>query len=543
MSKVNGWEPDVWEPDKGGADDTPVKCYTPDPRSYHEADQSILNATGQRFGLDPVMIPRARRDGRSSAFDPNKAACVHVDPDGRDGGVVVDLRRVTQATMRKALSKTTNPYRVYAALAEDAGLGVTVDAADVAGEPEPENYGVHRVGVASARTGHYETPRSNHRGEQVQRVGTQEHNMRAVPTLRNDGAQILRGIQQSGVAPVVTAPLGPAAVSLAPQTASQPAAQYAEQYEPQSAQPTTAPAQPPLPFVSQPVPQPATAATFSGGATMQQPQQPYYPQYMPPAPQPDLTPLVSALSAIERTVGALSGRIEHLESSRHAPDEPRVRNRVRRLTSEDTATLPVRRRRTATKPIPVDVSADDYDDDDDDGLAQYAKAETRDDKPARARRGDKAERSPERMADLKQRRRAGKKQHLDDIAEKPRDGIIVGFETLHIPFVTGPKPEKARRRVYFEYPGMGRQAANYHAVVAADDVVVLVYDTRYEDGSQFEPPALSPDVVVLLHVSNGAKEATVYRVASMGLTFKLGVLDFVVLLRVRADEFEPAEEA
>jgi len=132
----------------------------------------------------------------------------------------------------------------------------------------------------------------------------------------------------------------------------------------------------------------------------------------------------------------------------------------------------------------------------------------------------------------------------DDGNDDPRDGLIVGFESLRLPYVTGPLPLRPRRRVFFEFTGRGKQAAWYHEVIVSRNCITLVYDTRYEEGQQYEPPDVSDEEDqqtqhIALHVPHLKKTFTV---GSVGLSYPHGCFDHVVLPLVQAPEDLDYEE-
>lgn len=117
------------------------------------------------------------------------------------------------------------------------------------------------------------------------------------------------------------------------------------------------------------------------------------------------------------------------------------------------------------------------------------------------------------------------KQEVHD--EEVRDKVISGFETLEMGFVNGPLPTKPKKEVYFEMPNMGTMAARYHDVQDGGNCLALIYDTRYEDGYQFMPPALG-DAKITMTVP---RENKTYSCSSVGIHFSCGVLDIVVLFK------------
>jgi hypothetical protein len=102
------------------------------------------------------------------------------------------------------------------------------------------------------------------------------------------------------------------------------------------------------------------------------------------------------------------------------------------------------------------------------------------------------------------------------------------LKSLKIPFLLSGVPEKPGFTVYFEFGQLGTMAARYHAVIEEKDCIVLVYDARFEYGQQYLPPALAPEQVLNLTVAESKQS---FSVASVGLQWSLGCLDFIVLLR------------
>lgn len=117
---------------------------------------------------------------------------------------------------------------------------------------------------------------------------------------------------------------------------------------------------------------------------------------------------------------------------------------------------------------------------------------------------------------------------------QPRDGMIVGFETLDLPFVSGPLPTRPTEQVYFEMGQRGTISAKYHAVCDAKQCLALVFDTRYEDGFQYLPPDTGQERITV----RLAKRS--YSCASLGIHFTLGVFDVIVLIKGDEEEGEPA---
>lgn len=119
--------------------------------------------------------------------------------------------------------------------------------------------------------------------------------------------------------------------------------------------------------------------------------------------------------------------------------------------------------------------------------------------------------------------------------------LIAGFETLGIRWLTGPVPSKAKQKVVFKIPNGGTHQTRYHDVVVTDSNVILIYDTRYEDGQQFLPPELGEDVAITLELPS-TKDPKSFVVHALGQNFTFGVFDFVVLVRPSSDRVDSEEE-
>lgn len=111
------------------------------------------------------------------------------------------------------------------------------------------------------------------------------------------------------------------------------------------------------------------------------------------------------------------------------------------------------------------------------------------------------------------------------------DSIQTAFSKLQIPFFSGVKPERPQYEVYFEMAKLGTISARYHAVVASDACVALIYDTRFEDGFQYLPPNLGEEQIMV----SVPKTKETYSCSSLGLHWSLGCLDVVILIRYKED--------
>lgn len=112
------------------------------------------------------------------------------------------------------------------------------------------------------------------------------------------------------------------------------------------------------------------------------------------------------------------------------------------------------------------------------------------------------------------------------------DNLELVFEKLQIPFFTGPTAIRPQYETYFEMAKMGTMAARYHAVIAGQDCLALIYDTRFEDGFQYLPPNLGDEIITV----SVPKLKANYRCSSLGLHWTLGCLDVVILIRQEGEQ-------
>jgi hypothetical protein len=279
--------------------------------------------------------------------------------------------------------------------------------------------------------------------------------------------------------------------------------------------------QPVPPMPQQPPPQP-----YHQPQVAQQPQplpqaapQPY--PMMPPPPayqaQPDMT--MQLLAQIAQGMAALQQGMAASQQQQYAPQPPAPR--VAPPREERMQTLPPEMRKVRGRGEDEDLSA----------------------RPIRARRREEddeeeAPPSPRRTRpSLVEERRQTVKDYDERLAEDaPRDGVITGFETLNLPWLTGPVGTKPRFQVFFDMPS-GRVSANFHDVIDSEHNVVLVYDTRYEDGMQYLPPDMN-DQPLHITVPRLKKD---FLVCSMGFHFQFGAFDMIVLVKPPSEDgFEPA---
>jgi len=249
----------------------------------------------------------------------------------------------------------------------------------------------------------------------------------------------------------------------------------------------------------QPVPQPMPAAQPLPQPVQPQAQPPVQQWAPPPQPAVDLNPVWQALAQMGQAQQAILQRLNTLQSP---PPQPVA-------APAQVATLPAE----DAQPIPRGVKR----------------------RPARA---DEEEELPQTVEAV---------QAMDE--EQVRPGVIVGFESLEMPFVRGPVGERAKVEVFFALPSAGTIHARYHEVYDCQNCLMLVYDTRYEEGTQFMPPDMG-DKVFKVVVQRGRRKQVrgkqqelrqeTYWCSSIGLHGQIGVLDVTVL--IKSQDQEPIEE-
>jgi len=106
------------------------------------------------------------------------------------------------------------------------------------------------------------------------------------------------------------------------------------------------------------------------------------------------------------------------------------------------------------------------------------------------------------------------------------------FASLQIPFLSGEKAVRPEYETYFEMARMGTMAARYHAVVAGQSCLALIYDTRFVDGFQYLPPNLNEERIVV----SIPKLKQTYSCSSLGLHWSIGCLDVVILIWHKGEE-------
>lgn len=463
-----------WNPDSP-QDGKPLVRHAPSLTQYHNPDQRQLDRMRSGIGT-PVVVPKATSDGASPAFNANEAGVVHVDPDAPDGGTIVDLTHIDRRSMRAALAKSSYPHQVYYQLGVSPSLVGKGFGRTFAGQEAPARQN-------PLMPNDYVVPKAAQDGTQNGYYAHTPGYGPVVPTHVNGYSPPMptpayQAAQETpSMLPMPQPPAGPQPLGPAPAPAQ--VQQYAPQ--PQYQQPP------------QYQPQPQYAPP---------PQQPYpYPPQMDPTFAAVLAQLQNTVSGLATGMGAITQKVNELAAPPPArlPPAASVLARARTRPADDN---PYRQDAgatfddTAMKPI-----------------------------PRRADRADHDDRQQQTLADLRQ----------DD---EPRDGIIVGFESLKLPYVLGPKGVKPRRQVFFELPGIGNHAVRYHDVIVGKNNLTLVYDTRYEDGDMYVPPETGENEISV-HVPHLKKT---FKVSSVGLTFPLGVFDLVVLPKHSEEGLDMGED-
>lgn len=482
----------------GQGDDTPVVRHAPDSQNYHYPDwDQVSKMRGSRVGAFAI-IPAANKDGTSKGFDADEPGVVHVDPDAPDGGAIVDLAQVSKRDMNTALSQSVYPHQVFYRLGMPAPLYKNGVAYERPTMPEPPR-------VNPVMPGTYVVPKAADNGVQMPIGG-----MTPVPGYN---PQFAHAQEEPRVIPN--------------QLGQPPQLQIPQQ----SAQTVAAPAPQPM---NQPMAQPMAQPMVQ---PMAQPMQPQYGGYPPGYGHPGmLTPppmdpqMQSMLLQLTQTVQGLSAQVQQMQHQKQAELSGPAR-------TPQLSSMPVGGPQNAMTPpnlYPIGQGpkkkrrpADDDDVYDDDATPIGQRPEHDPSVPRTTSMVQREQR--QRLKDYQQAQ--------SDDEPGPTNALITGFETLKMPFVTGPLPHKAKRQVFFEFEGIGKQSARYHDVIDSDHCVALVYDTRYEDGTQYLPPDLG-EKQIRLHVPHIKKTFTV---SSMGFAYTCGVLDHIVLVKHDEEDLDVAD--
>lgn len=480
-----------WEnPD--AKDDTPVQRHAADANTYQYPDSRMLDRMPMGKVGSFAIVPAARSDGTSRGFSHDDPGVVHVDPDAPGGGVVVDFSQVSSRDLNVAVSRAQYPHQVYYQLG--APPGQVKQSYDMA--PQTQSY--RHENNPHLPPGSYVTPSAMQGGGQA---ATRARSSEMLPLSQ---LQTQEAMQPQ---PLPTAHQAPA-----PMQAAQPQQQMQPQYAPQ-------PQQQPQPQYAVPGQQPQYAP--------QQYQQPYYPQqpqYAPPPPD-------QSMQAIQQLTGVVTGLVQAVQQMQNprplpAPSGP---PRLNTMPMPGGGGQPPGAYPTGTRPPLRQVAEqDDFEN------------------PQPIRRAQRQEQEEEQQPQQQaQSRSLLRRQTLRDVEEDnaPRnDGVITGFESLDIPCIVGPIAEKAQRRVVFEYGQGDKASATYHEVVEGDTCIVLVYDSRYEAGTQYMPRPTGENTLTL-HVPQVNGKPKKHQVSSLNITYSLGVLDFIVLIKpqVPKEEEEPTE--
>lgn len=500
-----------WDNPSAAAGDNPVVRHAVDDDKYHLPDQAMAGKISHGRVRQWATIPASDRDGASKGFDPSVAGLVHVDPGAPDGGVIFDPSTVRKSAIENAVATAKYPHQVFYQLGTPASRARTKEVDDA--DYTATNIGVDRTPNPYMRA--YVTP----------------HVVPQLPQYVANGIDPRTQTQETFVPlpPLTSLPPIPYGATPQPQpeASNMPATipqQYAQGPPPGSPHPGGY-GQPQY----HPMPQPA-------------PQLAYYQQpgvYTPPPLDPQL---VNILATLQNQVAALSQQ-QHNQALPKTTGLSAKPLPTRRTAGHSLATLPAEHEQTH-RPIDPRWSEQSVESVEDGGGEDF------DARPIR-RQVKRAQDTGEIIEQIEEveessrslMRQAPSKQKLKDYQNtlKEPNAVIAGFETLELDFVKGPIAEKAKRQVLIEIPGIGKQLARFHDVVVAKGCVALIYDTRYEEGQQYLPENFG-DKPLKVHVSGPKRnESICYPVASMGLTFNMGVLDVIVLVRLDVKEEEEDE--
>lgn len=490
-----------WQTNTAGADND-VVAHTPDPTKYHSTNYE----DGPRVGSGPrglmgAVIPRARNDGSSRGFDHNHAGVIVVDPNAPDGGVVIDPSQLSNEATQDALQQVG--YNVGYGRETDqetfavmAMLGKPIHEAeleDVTPEYLLDTVADGPVKQAAVRTAahmpnryapnSYVTPKSDSEGRQRD-LGTSAHQ------------PVRRRVEPVRDAPVISAP------------PRRPA--------PTHAKPTP---QPQRRAVSRPQPEPEPESiedpeyldeqdnSYEEEAPVMAKQGSNQPRVLRPAAQP------------QRQAPQQHVAVDPLELLQELAAQQGLR--LAPAVQQPQRAAPARRR-VAELP-PEEVYADEL----------PAEEEIIDEQEATfAPPPQSAYNRPPQSAIRRQPRQTPAQQQR----ERPQVDISSIVEAINLPFVSGVDPEKPKKAALFDLGPGGQLRKRYHDIIKGAECVVLVYDTRYEDGEQWVPPTDGPFAITI--PDKNGKPGESIAVQSFGLQFGLGCMDIIVL--VLAEDEAPA---
>lgn len=498
---------DFWDnPDS--ADNTPVIRHAPDTHNYHLPDSDQLShMRGSKVGRF-ATIPAANKDGTSKGFDPTVAGPVHVDPDAPDGGVIFDPSNVRKGDVNRAVNLAQYAHQAFYALGTPAPL-MGVGRKKLAGYGQHQNNGFDVDRGPNPHMPHtYVTPSAeNGRQAEIPSFVANGYGpgQASAPQYRAQEEQALNPVPPLGQLP----PLGPTQV---------PAPHMVPAPQPQYTTPAYLPPQQPQPHHYPP------------------PQYPQPPQsYTPPPMDPNLQAMMQGMVGLQQTVAALANQVNQ---QRQLPP----------TTGLSPTPLPTARQQVSLSTQPVEnrggqKSRYDKDDEGFDNTARPIRKQVKRNKDTQEIEGE------EETADDRSlvRRRAGveddgRRQTVREVEQSQQEpeGVIFGFESLELSFVDGPIARKAKRKVIFEIPGAGNHMAQFHDVIVSKECVVLVYDTRYEEGTQYIPPELGEMVITVrvLGKDKNGKDAKSYKVSSMGFSYSFGVFDHIVLVKNEEEQVD-----
>jgi hypothetical protein len=467
-----------WDNPEAQGSDTPVIRHAPDSHNYHVPDSDQLyKMRGSKVGRFAV-IPAANKDGTSKAFDPTVAGPVHVDPDAPDGGVIFDPDMVRKQDVNRVVAQSYYPHQAFYALGTPApllGVGTKKQAAFVA-QQEQNGFGVDR-GPNPHMPNTYVVPSAS----------TQPGRLSEVPAYHTQ-RPAQEEFSVNGVPPLASLPPIPTNIPV-PVQAPVPA-------------PATVPPQPPQ---------------------FQQPPAYYQPPapYQPPPMDPNMAAMMHAMVGLQQQVAALAQRpqMPQLPPTTGVSQNPMPVGRP--LTTQP---IELQRNRTAV-PQYQHPDSGEYDDETARPIRRVVKRNKEQEiedqyDEVHGNERHEADEPPQQTVRAYNERQNGQPE-----------AVIAGFETLNLKFVTGPLPHKAKKQVIFEIPGAGKNLAKFHDVIDGGGCVVLVYDTRYDDGYQYVPPELGAETVITMHVKTGKDKMQTFRVASMGLHYSFGVFDHIVMVK------------
>jgi hypothetical protein len=492
--------PNQWWKQSNQGGGKPVKAWTPDPTRYHAPDSQ----ESMRMGMGVVsaaMIPRANNDGTSKGFDAGRAGVFTVDPDKPGGGVAIDPAMMNNTLINNALARVgtvggddeeeqNNAFAALTIIAQN-GAETDPDLACVVTEADERSQSGTRPGRAPLHHPGRTPARQQHAVQEIDPVddviepgpGDWDDPSfvpggSAMPHTRRSAPQpVQHQIEETVSQPRMSKQAAEAPGQSVQLTNAQTSAMLQlllQQMQHKQPAPTT-------PIAATPIPRRAVQAK-PGAPRLLRPVRQQPPPLPPPVEEPKYEEQAYDDSHLDEPAEEVIEDVEYplVEEQQEVYEES--------YEPEPPPPAPPARR-TVTQPI---------------------------------RRAPQPQLGRQHRPSQVQPPQTIRRTVADHAAQQPQR--VESIDSLKIAFLKD-VPEKPQRRVIFDFGSSGTMQTRYHEVIEGAGCLILVYDNRYEDGIQFMPPDRETEPVSVFVADTNKR----YKALSLGMTFNMGQLDFVVL--------------